>query len=249
MRAKVLHTLLKFVTVLLCSTGGVIQAHSALTIITEDWAPYNYQKGNQISGFSTEIVNAIINELDEQHSIEIYPGARGHMMLDKGPGVMYFSLFRTPEREHKYKWIGPISEEAIYFYKRQSDNNKYQHIDDIKNATVVVPHKGMITSQVEALGISDLMKISDRDRQFKIILAGRADLSANASPLGIAYYLKSLNFPVDALTQTEVKLLEFPLYIACSKDIPDEVINRWQNALNKIKASGEYQKIYNRYLN
>ena len=90
-----------------------------LEVITEDWAPYNYEENGVITGFSVEIVQAIMGELGETHSIAIYPGARGQSMLDNLPNILSFSLFRTPERESLYKWIGPISKEAIYFYKKK----------------------------------------------------------------------------------------------------------------------------------
>jgi len=221
----------------------------ALNIITEDWAPYNYEEDNILKGFSVDVVNAIMVELGEKHNIDIYPGARGEMMLDSMPNIMNFSLFRTPEREKKYKWVGPISEEAIYFYKRKDDPREYKTLNDIrKNSMISLPHKGLILSRVEALGITNISKIPDKRGQFLHLFVGRANLTVNVTPLGVVYYMKKLNKPVDALVQTQVKLFEFPLYIACSKEIPDSVIKRWQKALDMVKSSGKYDQIYNKYL-
>ena len=49
-------------------------------------------------------------DLDESHPITLYPGPRGHAMLEHKSNIMNFSLFRTPEREEKYKWIGPLTD-------------------------------------------------------------------------------------------------------------------------------------------
>jgi len=221
----------------------------ALNVITEDWAPYNYEENNILKGFSVEVVKEIMTELGEKHPIEIYPGARGEMMLDKMPNIMNFSLFRTPERESRYKWIGPISEEAIYFYKRKDDPREYKSLDDImKDSIITTPHKGLVLGYVEALGITNISKLPTRESQFLHLFMGRANLTVNATQLGVVYYLKRLNMPPDALVQTQVKLLEFPLYIACSKEIPDSVIRRWQNALDRVKSSGKYDQIYKKYL-
>ncbi len=92
-----------------------------------------------------------------------------------------------------------------------------------------------MTFVVEAKGLTNLHKMPKLEAQFRHVLMGRADLSVNATPLGVAYYLKKLNKPTDALVKTQVKLLEFPLYIACSKKIPDSVINKWQRAFEKVK--------------
>ena len=220
-----------------------------LEIITEDWAPYNYLENGVVTGFSVEIVQAIMAELGESYIISLYPGARGESMLDNLPNILSFSLFRTPAREEQYKWIGPISKEAIYFYKRKNDIRTFKTFSDIEKVNKIsVAHKGLVLSFVEAKGLTNLHKMPKLEAQFRHVLMGRADLSVNATPLGVAYYLKKLNKPTDALVKTQVKLLEFPLYIACSKKIPDSVINKWQRAFEKVKTSGQYQRIYSKYL-
>lgn len=226
-----------------------VQADPHLRVITEDWAPYNYSDGNQVKGFSTEVVQAIMEELNVSYPVEIYPGARGKRMLNTLPNVMHFSLFRTPEREAKYKWVGPISKQAVYFYKRKDNPKRYSDIEDIKKASLVtIPHKGLVADRVAASGVTNVIKLSDREKQFALLFSGRAELSVNVSPLGVAHYLKMMGKPVDSLVPTQVKLVEFPLYIACSKNISDAVIRRWQEALEKVKASPKYQQIYEKYL-
>ncbi len=233
---------------LLLIWGGASHALE-LELITEDWAPYNYIENNELTGFSVEIVQAIMAELGETHPITLYPGARGESMLNSLPNIMNFSLFRTPEREKHYKWIGPISKEAIYFYKNKNDTRVFKTLSDIKKVnTIAIPHKGLVFSYVGALGLTNTHTMINMPAQFRHVLLGRADLAVNATPLGVAYYLKKLKEPADALVKTQVKLLEFPLYIACSNSVPDHTINRWQKAFEKVKLSGQYQKIYNKYL-
>lgn len=238
------------IAALLCAAFIPLSAYAQtdLRVITEDWAPYNYQEGNEIKGFSTEVVRALLDDLGEQYPIEIYPGPRSDRMLDTKPNIMYFSIFRTPEREDKYKWIGPIYDQAVYFYKRKGNVKAYRTVDDIKAASVTVPYKGLVADSVEALGVKNVIKLSSRERQFALLFTDRADLLVNTGPLGVAYYLKAMGMPVDSLVQTDVKLLEFPLYIACSKEIPDQVIERWQAALDRVKASEQYRTIYHKYL-
>ena len=67
-------------------------AQPDLKVITEDWAPYNYEENGELKGFSIEIVQAIMDELGEEYPISIYPGVRGDRMLETLPNVMYFSF-------------------------------------------------------------------------------------------------------------------------------------------------------------
>lgn len=220
-----------------------------LRIITEDWAPYNYKENDTLTGFSVEVVQAIMRKIGVTYPIKLYPGGRGELLLDNEPNILSFSLFRTPEREKRYKWIGPISQESIYFYKRADDPRKFNSLEDIQKVNIIsTPHDGLIFRTVKEAGITNISKITTRDGQFQHLFMGRADLMINVPPLGIAHYLDQIGKPSDALVSTGVKLVDFPLYIACSPEIPDSVIDEWQRALDAIKASGEFQKIYNKYL-
>ncbi len=98
----------------------------SLTIITENWPPYNYAENGEVKGFSTEIVQSILKDLKLSFEIQILPGARGEKLLAEGSRVMNFSLFRTAARENHYKWIGPIAEDSIYFYKKKGNPLRIQ---------------------------------------------------------------------------------------------------------------------------
>ncbi|WP_019615399.1 substrate-binding periplasmic protein [Psychromonas ossibalaenae] len=220
-----------------------------LQLITEEWAPYNYLEGDKNSGFSVEVIRAVMQELGEDHQINVFPGARGMLMLENMPNVMNFSLFRTPEREDKYKWIGPLSDEAVFFYKRKGDPRIFSSINDIKAVKAVsAPANGLVLSHADKLGISSIIKSHRKEHQLILLLKGRVDLLVSVTPIGISYYLNKMNYPVDSVVKTQVMLLKFPLYIACSKEIPDSIIEKWQSALDKVKSSARYQQIYNKYL-
>ena len=105
--------ILTLLFVWLFSSLSLHAKEAPLTIVTEEWAPYNYLENGKIKGFSTEIVQEIIKKLNLKYKIQILPAARLHRLIKDEAYIMSFSLFRTKERENKYKWIGPIAKEAI----------------------------------------------------------------------------------------------------------------------------------------
>jgi polar amino acid transport system substrate-binding protein len=196
-----------------------------LRINTENWPPYNYEENGEIKGFSTEIVLSILKELNLNYEIELLPGSRGEKILDEGTRVMNFSLFRTTEREKQYKWIGPIAEDAVYFYKKKSSSLEINTLEDAKKVKrVACRHKGLVHSVLEKEGFPNLDLTTKPDDIIRKVAMGITDLSVSETPLGVQYWLRQANLPTDTLEQTPVKLVKCPLYIACSKDIPDEVI-------------------------
>lgn len=231
------------------------QAHAAskspdLILVTEEWPPYNYIQDGQVRGFSTDIVRAIMAELGEEHEIRLYPGPRATAVLNAEPYVMGFSYFRTAAREDKYKWIGPLVRDTIYFYKNKRDSRRYKGLADVRVVdSIVVSYGGLVAAQLDALGFENHIGIVKNRDQIRHVLRGRADLLANFTRLGLSYYLRSMGEAPDALVPTGVKVLDFTLNIACSKTIPDAVIARWQAALDKVHATGTYDRIYAKYLN
>jgi len=241
------------VVILISMIIGVTQvtAHSQppLKILTEEWPPYNYKENGVIKGFSVEIIEAIIKQLNHDYKIQLLPGARGERMLRTEKNIMAFSLFRTKKRENKFKWIGPISDDAVYFYKKKGNPLKVKTIEDAKKVNLITSfHKGLVYDMLIENGFTNLSPVSNHLSSIKKVLKGRVSLGVNLTPLGIKYYLRKAQLPQDSIELTPVKLVDFPLYIACSKDISDETINQWQKALNEIKSSGEYDKIYNKYM-
>ena len=87
--------------VLVIGISQALAEEGSLTIITENWPPYNYEENGEVKGFSTEIVQAIMKELNVNYDIQVLPGARGEKLLEEGTQVMNFSLFRNAARENR----------------------------------------------------------------------------------------------------------------------------------------------------
>jgi hypothetical protein len=78
-------------------------------------------------------------------------------------------------------------------------------------------------------------------------IASTGDLGVSDAALGVIHLPKQGHLPKDTLVQTSVKIVESPLYIACSKDLPDSEIVLWQKSLDKMKKTGKYATIRSKY--
>ena len=108
---------------------------------------------------------------------------------------------------------------------------------------------GLVYSYLKKEGFTNLDVSPNSEGIYMKVISGRSDLGIGESPVGVTYLLKKLKQPIDILEKTQVSILKFELYIACSKDISDVEILRWQNSLNRMKASGEYDRLYEKYIN
>lgn len=223
-------------------------ARGEIVLLTEDWPPYNYMDNNNITGFSVEIVREIMKDLKLDIRIQVLPGARGEIYTQQRKNCMLFSLFRNAERDRLYKWIGPIAEEGVYFYKLKGSNLNINTVYDARKVSrIATRSEGVILDELIKRGFTNLDHTSTSEGQILKLIYGRVDLIPQ-TPLSVRYRTKRMGYSCDLLEQTQVQLFKFPIYIACSKDMPDEIINKWNLSLKKLKASGKYRDIYNRYL-
>ncbi len=241
--------ILFFCFILICMILPESYAEEDIIIVTEEWAPFNYINNGEINGFSFEIVQNILKIINKDYKIKIVPSVRSTFILDNRPRTIMFSLFRTPERESKYKWIGPLCEGSIYFYKRRDNKIKIESLEDIKNVNLIACRQaGLIPRLLIKMGFKNLDRTATNSTQiYKKLLARRCDIAISDSDLGVKHYLKLLNVNPDVLERLPIKIFESYLYIATSKDISDEEIQKWQSALEKLKKNGVYDKIFQKY--
>lgn len=248
----------RFVSAVACVIAGALvglpagpcrAAEQRLNVVTEEWAPYNYAEGGVVKGLSVEVVQALARALQVQINIQLLPSMRTTMALDNQPRTLMVTMLRTPEREPRYKWIGPLGDGSIYFYKRKGSPLAINSLEDAKRVPLICArHAGLTVSRLRAAGFANLNASAAGGRAvYEMLLLGRCDLAVSDSPLGVSHALKQMGFPPDALVQTPVKILSLPLFIACSKDIPDAEIARWQAALDAMKRSGAFQAILRKY--
>ncbi len=164
-----------FIVSLLCLlASNSIRAAEPLLFVTEEWAPYNFTRDGELTGFSTEIIQAMMAELGESHEIRVYPGARTTKVLDAQPNAVGFSYFRTPKRDNKYKWVGALVDEVIYLYKRKEDDRSFSSLEDARLVEgIVVSNKGIIQAKLEALGFDNYTKFTNNKDQIKHVLQMR----------------------------------------------------------------------------
>ncbi|EQC43999.1 ABC transporter, substrate-binding protein, family 3 [Bacteriovorax sp. Seq25_V] len=223
-------------------------AMEPISLITEEWPPYNYTENNVITGYSTELVQLIIKELGIKEDIKIYPSMRATQTLETSKRTMLFSFIKTKEREKRYKWIGPFGSQSIHFYKRKNSSLVIQSIADAKKVNSICSRSGgLIFNKLNELGFKNLDTSTRAKSIYLKTIIGRCDLAISETALGYIHWMKELNQPLDVLKETPVKVTEAPLYIVATKDIPDSEIEMWQKALKKVINSKEYIKIANKY--
>lgn len=234
---------------LLCLLLGAFARAEPYQIVTEEWAPYNYRENERITGMATEVVRAIMALTGDDFEIRLRPSMRATRVLQTRPRTIMYSLFRTPEREPLYKWVGPIVEESIYPYQLADAGQPVDTLEQLLRAPrITTRHAGLVPRMLQSLGFTNLDKSATESQQlYRMLLAGRTDIVIGDTDAGVAHYSRQLGIAPGTLRRIPIELFRSSLYIAFSRDSDDELVAAWSRALQQLRESGELERIRWRY--
>ncbi|CAH0535935.1 hypothetical protein VMF7928_00059 [Vibrio marisflavi CECT 7928] len=216
--------------------------------MTEDFPPFGYyDKNGKLVGAAVEIVQLLLVKMNHPDKIQVLPWSRAIRTLEIEPNHMLFAMAKTPEREPKFKWLGPILYDDIFLYQLSSDSSEYNNIEQAKKAKYIVVTRGFPEEKIlEQLGFKNIHTAHTPSQALSMLMSGRVTMIASGS-IAITPLLQRSNYPLNALKETKVKLFSTGIYIGLSKSTPDEIVQDWQIGLNEIKKSESYQNIMSKY--
>lgn len=193
---------------LLCLLLGTLARVEPYQVVTEEWAPYNYQENNQLTGMATEIVRTIMAMTGNDFEIVLLPSMRTTQVLQSRPKTIMYSLFRTAEREPWYKWVGPIVEESIHPYQLASAPQPVNSLEQLLRAPqITTRHAGLVPKMLQSLGFNNLDTSATVNLQlYRMLLAGRTGIIIGDTEAGVAYYSRQLNIAPGTLRRIPIEI-------------------------------------------
>lgn len=217
--------------------------------MTEEFPPFSYmEKNGGITGQSTEIVEEILSRLNKKAAIELLSWSKGYNAALTEPNAVLYSMGINEERRPLFKWAGPIGSFDYVLYAKSGSGIEINSLDAAKKAGKI----GVVKDDARQQFLSDsdfqnLAILADDETCIKELMKGEIDLwfgsSQNAEYLAEkAGYSSGDIIPVYPVRSNE-------LYIAFNPEIPEDTVEKWQNAINSMKADGTYDAILDKYGN
>ncbi|PCI37433.1 MAG: hypothetical protein COB46_13515 [Rhodospirillaceae bacterium] len=235
----------------LFSTQAV--ADNSLRIMTEEFPPYQFYEDKNdhksITGISIEIVQAIQKKVGNTDEIQVLPWNRALKLLAKHPNSALFSTARTPAREDKYKWVGPLSKLEMVFFKKKGSNIHFTSMDEAKKVKQIGVTKNVATYEIlKNIGFKnlDVMKSGSDDKNLKRLIKGRIDVWPTAYYAGL-YSAKRMGVADQIEAIPNVTIMSGHLYLAFHKETDNQIIHQWQAALDQLKSDGVVKAIHDKY--
>ncbi len=225
------------------------QTKQKLTVGIFSFPPYSFRANTNTgySGFDIEMLNALAQKLNMQVSYQEIQFDNAFDLLNKGkidcsPGI---TIHTTREKIIDFSW--PYNKIGLQLMKR-ADDDSIHSIDDLKGkivgTTSYTGSSGIYCRRlVPKVGIAEIKYFKSYNEPYECLLKGTIDAIILDHPVNLYYQEKTHGRLVcvgDLLTQ------EF-FGIAVAKG-NNSLRKKLNYAMQKIMASGEYGRIYNKYI-
>ena len=226
-------------------------SHPSMVLLTENFPPYNMAKNGKnfaqnenIEGIAVDILRETFKRAGISYSMTLrFPWERIYHLALEHPGYGVFVTARVPEREKLFKWVGPIGPDDWVLLARANSPIVLTSLEQARSYRIGAYKGDAIALALEKQGLAPVIVLRDQDNARKL-LAGQIDLWATGDPAGqfLARQVGISGF------KTVLRFNQAELYLALNKEVPDEVVNKLQKALDELRAEGVVDKIRARYL-
>lgn len=237
----------KFFLALSLSLAAINSSAYELHIVTEDFAPYSYKENGSMTGISVEIVQALLEDLDVQADIRIYPFKRAMEIAKTQKNTLIFSIIRTEDREHLFKWVGQLAPitTGLFRLKHRNDIN-IQEINDIAQYQISDVQGSAVWEYLKHFGI-DVLEVPSTAQNIQMLQLGRIDLTSTVE-LNFYYIVRQLGYPSEQFEMTYVfDELSNHLWLAFNKDTDDYIVGDFRQSLENFKTSLMFRTLLKKY--
>lgn len=232
----------------------VVCAGAGVTVVTEELPPYNMTVDGELTGMATEVVQAVLNELGEEARIQSMPWARAYDIALNSESVLIYSIARTPQREDLFKWVGIIAPTHWYLFSLPGTQFNLKSLEGARQYQIATVKKDIGEQYLIGKGFvvgRNLQSSNKYEHNYKKLKAGRVDLWI-ANELNAHYQVRQARGNQNETVVPQLSLGNLGgangLYMAFSRNTPDERVERFRQALARIRADGRYDAIAGRWL-
>ncbi|MCP8467366.1 ABC transporter substrate-binding protein [Pseudomonas sp. ZM23] len=223
----------------------------SMVLLTENFPPYNmaingknFAQEDNIDGIAVDIVKEMFKRAGVSYSLTLrFPWDRIYKLALEKPGYGVFVTARLPERESQFKWVGPIGPDDWVMLAKADSTITLNNLDDAKKYRVGAYKGDAMAEYLAEHGFEPVLALRDQENAGKL-QEGQIDLWASGDPAG-RYLAKQIG--VTGL-KTVLRFNSDQLFLALNRETPDEVVQKLQGALDKMRAEGFVDDVLNSYL-
>lgn len=223
-----------------------------LNIMTEYYPPYNYEKDDQLEGIAVDLLLAASREAGTplaKSDINLMQWSTAYQKTVNEAGNLLFSTTRTTARETTFKWAGPISDDSTSLMVKKENSISVQSLKDIKakNLKVGVVIDDVAQQLLLEAGVPAENMVPRPFPGLCLIDLFRNNIDAWAYGENAVLWMLGLYGFNSSEYESALTFSEGYLYFAFNNNVSDDIVALLQKGVDKVKESGEYDKILQKY--
>ncbi|MFT5451618.1 MAG: polar amino acid transport system substrate-binding protein [Enterobacterales bacterium] len=219
---------------------------SPIEIVTEEIFPFSYinEINNEIEGYCTNVVKAVMQEANLDYNITIYPWKRAFSQALNQKSTMIYSLGRTAEREDEFNWIGELIAVNYKLYGLNNNKDSFStNLEDLKSQSIAVILNDLTSDLLKKKGFTNLVQTTNFAQSIKLLKRGRVQYLISSN-LGIVNNINNGVFTENELVSIgDFKDLKASLYLAINRQSDLKLVQHLKDSFQNIVKNGTHSKI------
>lgn len=227
---------------------------NTLRFVTENAPPFQIVEDDKVTGgLAFDLLEVAQKKLNIDIEIEAYPWARAYSTAQGDANILIFSITRTEKRENLFKWIDTIYvlEDYLWALKSSSETKDKTTPIDLRKYRTGVQRDDQQYAYLKEWGLDEnngLVIVPTWDLAIKMLYANRLDFIMG-SELMLIQRLKANGLDPEKIEKRiYLGKMGSGLFYAFSKNTSDSLVNVFKNTFAKMRKSGEYEEIKNKWL-
>ena len=224
-----------------------VYTHSLEQAVTKENGVLQPKEYGGVRAFYLALVKQLLRDMQHSEHIREVPLARGLQQLALRERVMLFNVYRTPQREPLYRWVGPLLRDRSMLYQRTAHALPLGSLMQARALPVCALRGGAHAQKLEELSFRNITLHNSYAGCLRMLAGGRVALAA-LSENDYPAKLREAGLSADVLRASGVVLMESEGYIAVSLATPPAEVVQWNQALQLLRQSAHYQTLQRQYL-
>lgn len=230
-----------------CASAETPEAQAPFRLLTEHSPPGQFLDDHgRVVGVTAALIRTLQQRLNEPGDIELMPWGRALSIATNTPNTALFETVRTAERENWFKWVGPLIHYRISLYGLKQRLGDAATTIELPGKLIACSYRSTATAEdIKRFGFiegKNLVLVTRTGECLDMLNYGRVDVMAITEYI-LPEYSKIAQVAGNELIEVR-QLAERKRYLAFSKDVADERIKRWQQALEQSYRDGTMRKLY-----
>ena len=228
----------------------VAAARMSLPAFCHALPPLSFEQDGQVTGLAVDLLRRMAEQAGLELSLALQPRLRAEKSFLETPGSLLFPLARLPERENRYRWVGPVLPRRVGIYSlAQRTDIRYRGLHQLDSLRVGATAGTATLEQLLGEGLKpgqELEVSPSYEASVRKLLAGRMDLLV-IGDLNIYWQLQQMREPADRIREVAVLDASVDYSFGLHLDGAAAPADALQRALDQLRRSGAVERVKQAY--